>query len=383
MMRTFVDLFAGAGGMSLGLEAAGFECIGAVEEDRFAALTYQHNFPHVPILQRRTETITDSELTTEFAGVDLIVGGPPCQGFSVAGPRQYGRIDERNSLVFEVARAVVVLRPKWVVLENVRGLLTGKTTGDAAIYDRYVQILQEHGYHSDAVLLQAAHFGVPQFRERVFVLSARERPVDAVVRRLKQHRMKTLHTVRDAILDLPGLAAGEGTEEPQPYDRPAASDYLKVIRNGDSGVCNHVAMKHTRRIVDRIRHILPGKSLKDAPPQHGQRARNSHEIDAGPRYKMNYSRLSWQEPSIGVTANFQTIHVHPEQHRVITAREGARLQSFPDSFVFKGPRTTPSRKLLEREGRWDEIGLYQYKQIGNAVPPLLAKGIGEILREAE
>jgi DNA (cytosine-5)-methyltransferase 1 len=355
--------------------------VGAIELDRFAAQTYRRNFPTHSIHERSVTECSDRWLKSKFSGVDVVVGGPPCQGFSVAGPAQYGQIDRRNALVLEMARVVRSLRPRVALLENVKGILAGKLSEARKAIDTYVSTLEADGYISHIVRLQAADYGVPQNRERVFVISTRDSwKLTLFVSTLRAK--KTAHvSAGSSLSDLPSLTPGGGSDALVPYASPPKSAYQRLIREGSRGVANHVAMKHTPRMVARLKAIPPGGSLKDVPAEHGQRARNSATIDAGQRYKMNCSRIDPHRPAIAVPANFQTIHVHPHQHRMLTAREGARLQGFPDSFVFMGPRTLMSRKLLEREGRSDEIGLSQYNQIGNAVPPPVASSLGLALVE--
>jgi DNA (cytosine-5)-methyltransferase 1 len=185
--------------------------------------------------------------------------------------------------------------------------------------------------------------------------------------------------VRDVFGDLPIINAGEGTNDLVPYVGKPQSAYQEYLRLGSKGVTNHVAMKHTKRLVDRFASIPQGGSLLDAPSELGQRQRNGSDLDVNKRYKTNNQRLHPDRVSFIVTASFQSTFVHPYLNRNLTAREGARLQSFPDSFFFCGPRTLMSKSLLIRENRLDEIGLSQYNQIGNAVPPLMAEGIAKAL----
>ncbi|HEX8824621.1 MAG TPA: DNA cytosine methyltransferase [Archangium sp.] len=374
-----LDLFAGAGGFSLGLHLAGVEVTGAIEADQNASTTFRSNFPKVAHHQRPIETCTTRWLRHRFKGVELVVGGPPCQGFSVAGPTQYGRVDGRNSLILEMARVIMTLLPRYAVMENVKGILSGKLADGRRALDVYLDVLAKAGYTSKVFVLQAADFSVPQKRERIFVVSGRQgEPLPSLI---ESASPGVRYSVDDAIGDLPPLVPGAGVDSPVPYPCPPANAYQALMRKGSEGFANHVAMKHTPRIVERLRTLGYGDSLENVAATHGQRRRNSGEIVRDSVYKMNCTRLDPAKPSLALPANFQTIHVHPHQPRMLTAREGARIQSFPDTFVFRGPRTTMSRKLLEREGRLGELGLSQYNQIGNSVPPLLAKAIATALRE--
>lgn len=380
---TSLDLFAGAGGMTLGFKLAGIKSIGAVEVDRFAAETFRHNFPEIPMYQRDVYSFSDEEIKSKFAGVDIVAGGPPCQGFSVAGPTQYGIIDKRNTLIMEFFRFVKVLRPKYCVLENVKGILSGKMSSTQKALAVYQKALEDIGYHSKVYVLQAADFGVPQFRERVVILSAMDEsilPTD-----IKGNYTGEEHwiTIKEVFGDLPEINAGEGTNDLVPYATEPQTDYQRYIREGSLGVTNHVAMKHTKRLIERFANIPQGGSLLNVPAEFGQRQRNGNGLDVNKRYKTNNQRLHPDRVSFIVTASFQSTFVHPYLNRNLTAREGARLQSFPDSFFFCGPRTLMSKSLLIREHREDEIGLSQYNQIGNAVPPRMAEGIGRAIVQME
>ncbi len=382
MSYSVLDLFCGAGGFSLGLHWAGLRTVAAIEIDRFALSTYNYNFPKINLYSQDIRKFTDSEIINNFKGIDILVAGPPCQGFSVAGPSQYGKIDKRNNLLLQTIRFVKLLKPAVVVIENVKGILSGKLPSK----QQAIKVLQNElnciGYNSTIQVLQAADFGVPQWRERVFILATRNQSLKINPNGTFGTKSNPWRTVGQSIFDLPIIYSGEGVEHCIPYDRQAESTFQIFMRNGSKGVTNHVAMKHTPRLRERFKYIEIGKSLVHVPAEHGQRKRNSKEIDVRKRFKMNNQRLDPNKVSLAITASFQSNFVHPELHRNLTAREGARLQSFPDHFILKGPRTLMSRSLLEREGREDEIGLSQYNQIGNAVPPLLAEGIASAIKKA-
>ena len=376
-----LDLFAGAGGMTVGFQRAGIETIGAIEVDRFAAETFAYNFPETPVYHRDIYSFSNEEIAEKFSGVDIIDGGPPCQGFSVAGPTQYGIIDKRNTLIMEFFRFINVLRPKFCVLENVKGILTGKMNASQKALTTYISKMEKIGYKSKVYILQAADFGVPQYRERVIVLSNRVNVTmpDKIMGGFEGE--DNWVKVREVFGDLPEIFAGEGVNESVPYRTEPLTPYQIYIRQGSTGVTNHVAMKHTKRLIDRFDQIPQGGSLLDAPAEHGQRMRNGTSLDINKRYKTNNQRLHPDHVSNIITASFQSTFVHPYLNRNLTAREGARLQSFPDSFFFCGPRTLMSKSLLIRENRLDEIGLSQYNQIGNAVPPRMAETIGRVVMQ--
>lgn len=381
-MLNCLDMFAGTGGFTLGFKNSGIQTIGAIECDRFACQTYHNNFPDIDLYESKVEDIEESEIRNKFKGVDIIAAGPPCQGFSVAGPSQYGKIDKRNHLIFQVIRYVEIIRPEICIFENVKGFLSGKLSQTQKAIDEYVRGIEKLGYTTRIYTLQTADFGVPQWRERVFIVGAKK--TDRVPQKIKGYfgsKRRPWRTVWEALSDLPKVESGQGIEDIVPYDRKACNTYQRWLRKYSSGIANHVSMNHTQRLIERFKHIPIGGSLVDVPKEYGQRKRNCHKLDACMRYKLNNQRLDPNKISTAITASFQSNFVHPFLHRNLTAREGARLQSFPDRFIFCGPRTLMSKSLLEREGRMDEIGLSQYNQIGNAVPPLVAESIGkQILR---
>jgi len=379
----YLDLFSGAGGVTLGFKQAGIECIGAIELDRFACQTYATNFPEIQLFQRDIQSFSKDEIKHRFSKAEIIAAGPPCQGFSVAGPSQYGMVDSsRNSLVLEVIRFVSIIRPKICLIENVRGILSGKITPKTRALSRLKESLDVLGYSINLMILQAADFGVPQNRARVFIVAVQDEACFPEIKRSFGTRDRPWRTVKDAISDLPFVDNGGGREELCPYTKKAENEYQRQMRRGSRGVTNHVSMKHTPRLLERFKHIPTGGSILDAPPELGQRVRNGTAIDVRERFKINNQRLDPNKPSIAICASFQSNFIHPWLNRNLTAREGCRLQSFPDRFTVKGPRTLMSRNLLEREGRYDEIGLSQYNQIGNAVPPLLAEALGKAIRES-
>ena len=258
-----LDLFAGAGGMTLGFKHAGIESVGAIEIDRFAAETFKYNFPNIPIYQRDIYSFSDEEVFNLFKGVDIVAGGPPCQGFSVAGPSQYGIIDKRNSLIMEFYRFINILRPRFCVLENVKGILSGKMNSSQKALSVYLDAMSHIGYTNKVYLLQAANFGVPQYRERIVVLSSldKNKLPESIIG--DYNGEDNWIKVKDVFGDLPLVQAGEGTNDLVPYAAKAKSGYQELMRIGSNGVTNHVAMKHTQRLIDRFASIPQGGSLLD------------------------------------------------------------------------------------------------------------------------
>lgn len=381
-----LDLFSGAGGFSLGLHNAGINTFAAIEQDKFAAETFQFNFPKSQVYQRDITTFTNKEIKSKFSNIDLLVGGPPCQGFSVAGPYKFGILDDRNNLVQEYLRFVSVINPQICVLENVKNIMNGKLKSKQSVIEHVLEHFEKLEYKVKIYTLFAPNFGIPQSRTRVFIIAIKKNSKIEFPEIIETHgTKKTWVTVSEALDDLPLIDAGEGFDlEPKKlsYNFTPKSNYQKLMRKNSKGIYNHIAMQHTKRLIERFKHIPQGGSLLDVPAEHGQRQRNGTKLDEKPRFKMNNQRLAPKNISQCVTASFQSTFVHPLLDRNLTAREGARLQSFPDTFVFKGPRTLMSKTLLIREKREDEIGLSQYNQIGNAVPPLLAEAIGKAILKA-
>jgi DNA (cytosine-5)-methyltransferase 1 len=365
-----IDLFAGCGGLTTGFEQAGFNSVLAVEMDNGAAETYSLNHPNTTVLIKDITTIdkiipyiSESNMKTGIVGV---VGGPSCQGFSLSGNRDPK--DPRNSLFMDYLRIVREIKPKFFVMENVQGMLSMKTKTGEYVVDVVLKEMDDSGYNVSYDVLNAAEFGVPQARKRLIFIGIRKD--------LEFHKEEVLPTgwlfgenqitVEQALMDLPPIKACEGSEEQDYYSEPQ-NDYQRYCRNNSSKVYNHIAMRHTKRLVERFEQIKFGQSVGDVSNEHGQRQRGDATKISGKSYNQNNYRPYPNKPSPTIPASFQSNFIHPYLNRNYTAREGARLQSFPDTYIFKGKRTNMS---------WDK-DLSQYQQIGNAVPPLLAKAIAE------
>jgi DNA (cytosine-5)-methyltransferase 1 len=365
-----IDLFAGCGGLSTGFEMAGFKIPLAVEKDEWASETYKKNHDKTKVI---TEDITkvldlDSLLPRKNLKIDGIIGGPPCQGFSLSGNRD--KKDPRNSLFMEFVRFVKHFQPKFFVMENVTGILSMQTKSGELVKDVILSEYDKAGYNVEIFVLNAAEYGVPQSRIRVFFIGLRK---DIPYDKDKVEPKGFLFgddqiTIEQAIMDLPQISAGEGQEVAE-YPCEPKNEYQKWVRAGSTGVYNHVAMRHTARLVERFSHIEYGQSVADVAEEFQQRQRGAADKISGKVYSQNNMRPFPNKPSPTVPASFQSNFVHPYINRNYTAREGARLQSFPDTYIFCGKRTTMS---------WEK-NISQYQQIGNAVPPLLAKAIAETM----
>jgi DNA (cytosine-5)-methyltransferase 1 len=272
-------------------------------------------------------------------------------------------------------------------MENVPGILRARTAAGQMVADVIVSALSELGYGVSVLVLNAEEFGVPQVRRRVFfVADAESEPPKAIP---TTHGHETLFTpllpvvtVGDAIGDLPRVDVGD-VLDPVSYDRAPSTSYQNWARAGaGSAVHNHVPMRHSQRMVARFRTIRPGESQSDVPEEHAPRLRVRTATQGPGRYDQNNRRMHWDRPCHTVPATFYANFVHPRLHRNFTPREGARIQSFPDHYAFFGKATVVSQALLVREGRTHEKHLCQYVQIGNAVPPLLARALLDSLRRA-
>lgn len=365
---TTVDLFAGAGGLTLGFEEAGFAPLSANDLDAAAAETFRANFPNARFILEPVECVSGADLLRGSGVVpgdlDVLLGGPPCQAFSVYN-HQRGFHDERSGLFREYLRLVRELGPKIVVMENVVGMTS--LDGGRAI-EEIRRELEKLDYVVDSRILRAEEFGVPQERRRVFIIGSR---VGAVSWPEPSHgsRLDLLSahlpgyvSVWEAIGDLPKLEMGEGSDDPRRYTRVARSDYQARMRDGADAVTNHFAPRLQEINVERMKYIPPGGSWRDLPvhllPNGMRLARRSD-------HTKRYGRLE-KDGLFSTILTKADLHwgayIHPEQDRTLTVRECARAQSFPDRFRFLGSRGE------------------QYRQVGNAVPPLLARAVAWAVR---
>jgi DNA (cytosine-5)-methyltransferase 1 len=351
-MLTYVDLFAGAGGLSVGLERAGFELQHAVEVDEDARATFANNREGI-----EPDDITgdirevDSAEIPNLVGretVDLVAGGPPCQGFSeVVSP---DGSDERNHLFTYFIDWVNELEPTAALFENVRGM---QKTADGKFLNAVKESFDNIGYDVTHRVVTASNFGVPQHRRRLVVLATKSKAETNPLEGFEINPVET-PSVTDGIGDLPELAAGE---EATTYVQEPQTVLQKDLRGDNDKLTAHEAANHSDDMVEMISHI----------PDGGNRTAIPDELQPESGYHNSYSRLDSQEPAVAITSNMSKPSsarcIHPFQHRGLTPREGARLQTFPDSYRFDG-------------------GLVSVRQqIGNAVPPYLAEALGYYLKE--
>jgi len=380
-----IDLFSGAGGFGLGFKMAGYDLCLSLELDKWATDTlYENNEDGMIILQkdiRKYKTRKDILETCEKIP-DVVIGGPPCQGFSNAGSFKRKSDDPRNSLFKDFAKWVQYLQPTIFIMENVKGILSRCDSDGIKIIEIIRNTFSDIGYSNLNIwTLNAAEYGVPQLRDRVFIVGHKKNitiapPPKTHYLNNRVKGFKKAITVKEAISDLPIISASEGREILE-YKAKPKSEYQIWARGNQEILFNHIAMKHTKRIIERFSHIDIGESVFHVPLKYKERKRNGNGEISEQSYNMNNRRLDPNKPSCTIPASFYSCFIHPYLNRNITAREAARLQSFPDNYRFMGKRTLISSKLLKRNGSSHYNRLSQYNQIGNAVPPLLSKAIAE------
>ena len=394
MMATFVDLFGAPGGMSLGFKMAGMEPAGAFDLSKAGIETYRLNFPEVPEeniacadLSRSDikETITRST-SLRPGDVDVVIGGPPCQGFSTVGRSKIASLvkngqrsgssnprfidDERNSLYKSFINLVCHFRPSAVAMENVPGMISYR---DGEVVRQICEDFRHAGYGDIGYnILNAADFGVPQMRRRIFFVAVRgggpfEWPKQTHFGADAPHPLGAQRhvVVADALGDLPVLPRpkkfAKQTDSVRKYRKSPSCAYQIWARDGMSVLYNNITRWHRQKDVDVFRKMTPGGKWSQLPL--ADRMRIGYSNDS---FDDKWKRLSTDRPSWTVTSHLSKdgyMYIHPTQSRTISVREAARLQSFPDSFRFLGSRGA------------------QFRQIGNAVPPLLARALARNVAE--
>lgn len=348
-----LDLFSGAGGFSLGFEMVpGFSTVLAVDFDKSAINTFQNNFKHTTCINGN---ICDNKIKQDIINkardlqVNMIIGGPPCQGFSLKG-KNLGLYDKRNYLFLEYIEIVKALQPKIFIIENVKNMISSSNGFFIKqIYDNFTAL----GYKVNYGILNSVYFGVPQTRERTIIIGTK----DIIPITLPNPTINNnFVTTNDAISDLAYLESGEGEDQLE-YTTKASSEYQKIMRNQSYILYNHKATNHSKLAIDKMKMIPPEGDKSSLPKSlHGRQ-----------QFSTTWSRLILNKPSPTIDTRFDTPsngrNIHPYLNRSITPREAARIQSFPDNFIFYGNKTSIC------------------KQIGNAVPPLMAKAIAEHIKK--
>lgn len=342
-----LDLFSGAGGFSYGMEKNDhFASVLASDINGNALNTFKYNMPECEVLCGDiTETKTKETIIDKASqkGVNMVVGGPPCQGFSLKG-KKLGLSDPRNYLFEEYLNVVGAIRPEVFVIENVKALLS---TSSGWFKDQIIKRIKDLGYYVSYGVITATDYGVPQIRQRAIFVCCRSQEIG-----LPAPNCTKIVTVRDAISDLSYLEANEGGFE-QEYSTTPMTDYQILMRRGSGKLYNHKASNHNEIAIKKLA-MIPPECGKEHLPQ---------SMVGKQKFSGTWGRLKWDEPSPTIDTRFDACsngtNNHPYLNRSITPREAARLQSFDDKFVFIGSK----------------VSIRQ--QIGNAVPPLMAKALAD------
>lgn len=339
-----IDLFSGAGGLSRGFQDAGFNVRLGIDFDDAALKTFKENHGDADVMKLDLFNHDNLKYVLDYLDknkikVDVLVGGPPCQGYSLAGPRN--EHDKRNTLYEAMVKLAGLVKPKAVVLENVPGLVR---LFDGKAAKRIVEDFTELGYNMQYKQLYAPEYGVPQIRKRVFFVGVLKNFGEFEYPKPMLSPDEFI-TCKDAIGDLPSLEHDLGTEEAD-YTMPAMTEYQKVMRKNSKKLMNHVGTQHSPKTVKLISMVPEGKNYKSLPAPYNTMF----------KYHEALTRYDSHKPSLTINTGHRS-HFHYKWNRIPTVRESARLQTFPDDFIFYGNKSQ------------------QYRQVGNAVPPLLGKAV--------
>lgn len=343
MAFNVIDLFAGSGGLSYGFQMAGFKVVLGIDSDKDCAETFKLNHKDAKYFVENIEDVKSSEVKKIIGNkrIDVVIGGPPCQGFSISGKRYF--FDPRNQLYLHFFRIVDVVKPRAVVIENVPGL---KGLYEGKAFEGIMNEFQKRGYSVSYEILKADDYGIPQMRKRIFFVGLKNKQYQ-----FPKPRGKKV-TLWEALSDLPLL---EDCSESTNYSSEPKNHYQKMMRANSSVLFNHVGTNHSEQTKKIIAMVPEGKNYKVLPVQ----------LQSTRKVHIAWTRLDSSKPSHTVDTGHRH-HFHPKVNRVPTVREYARIQSFPDNFVFVGSKTS------------------QYRQVGNAVPPLLsfeiAAGLMRVLK---
>jgi len=343
---TAVDIFSGAGGMSIGSLMAGINPILAVEFDIHAAKTYKTNHPKTVVLQRDIKTVNPLEYTDK--NPFILFGGPPCQGFSVANTKTRNLENPNNWMFKEYVRFVKDLEPEWFLFENVVGF---KSFDKGKFAIEVEEELKLAGYETNSTVLNASDFGVPQDRKRFFIVGHKKNKGGIKFDFTTLKKQKRV-SVGEALADLPVLKNGDKLNECD-YKHEALHPYTKIMRRKSKIAMQNLVTESKPHIIDRYRAIKQGENWKAAERKGLLKTYTSTKHTHSGIYK----RLEENKPAVTIANYRKSMLIHPNEDRGLSLREAARLQSFPDNFRFEGTLS------------------FQQQQVGNAVPPLLAKAI--------
>lgn len=348
-----IDLFAGCGGLSLGFIQNGFEITRAVEFDSEIAKTYSENHPKTEMIVDDIGNIDNDKYFSE-GEADIVIGGCPCQGFSTAGARiRKGFVeDPRNYLFKHFLNIVKTVKPKMFIMENVKGMMTmqkGEIFQEiiTALSDK--EIMDGEQYYVYFKVLKGVDLGIPQKRERLFIIGIKDKDIDfeSMLKATKQKIVENHDeffnkvSIKDAISNMPTVSLDGIVDNPNPN-----TSYEKYLASSKPTITNHIKTKHSKKAVERMRQVGNGENFTSL-------SEKINSVHSGA-----YGRLCWDEVAPTITTRFDTPaggrFIHPTEDRTLTPREAARIQSFPDSFIFVGNKTSVC------------------KQIGNAVPPKMS-----------
>lgn len=338
-----IDLFSGAGGMSMGAIMAGVNVKVAVELDKYAAITYKENHPNTTLFNTDIRKFKE-KLKFSKDEVKILFGGPPCQGFSTSNQKTRNKLNINNWLFEEYLRVTKENKPDWVIVENVKGIIE---TEDGYFFEQIQTSLNKLGYTTNYAILNAVDYGVPQIRNRVFIVGS----LHGIKYSFPQPSSKKYFTVKDAISDLPPLANGSSYHELD-YRQEYDNLYQKKIRKKSKKSVNNLVTTNSKIVLERYKHIPQGGNWKNIPNKLMKNYQDHTRCHTG-----IYHRLDNEAPSVVIGNYRKNMLIHPSENRGLSVREAARIQSFPDDFHFYG-----------------SIG-FQQQQVGNSVPPLLAKAI--------
>lgn len=357
-MLNVIDLFCGCGGFSYGFSSAGFNVALGIDMWSDAIVTYLHNHPNAKAINEDITNVTASQLLekAELSAdeVDVIIGGPPCQGFSISGKRLID--DPRNKLYKSFVEMVTEIKPKMFVMENVPGMLS---MGKGAVKEQVIEDFKNAGYVVESKVLTASDYGVPQARRRFFIVGINPDKIKNTVKFVFPNPtngdgegLQPYVTCRDALSDLDFISDEVPLPEKSSYKFSPQSRYQELMRQRSSILLNHVATIHTSKTKEIIAMVPDGENYKSLPKELWQ-TRKVH---------IAWTRMNSKKPCFTIDTGHNH-HFHYRANRVPTVRESARIQSFPDDFEFIGIKTS------------------QLKQVGNAVPPLLAEAVAKEVRK--
>ncbi|MFR8352688.1 MAG: DNA cytosine methyltransferase [Blautia obeum] len=345
----------------------------------WAVDTYKANHSNQNIIEADITALEDEYFAPYKGKIDIVMGGPPCQGFSIAASNRRKKDDSRNSLYRHFLRVVSIVEPAVVLIENVKEIVGYKLPDGTKIVEDIKKFFDKAGYGYDYGILNCRFYGIPQDRKRFFFVAVRRDVLDGEIHLetlMERYKLPEL-PFNDAVSDLPIVRARQFPEDTVlDYDQPSHNQFQEIMRIGSNCIYNHIPMQHTEKTVQKFEFLL-SKNGEDLPEELKQILRSHTDVISDASYSQNHRIIDGHKVSPTITASFYSSFIHPSQPRNLTVREAARIQTFPDSFRFYGKKTTLSKKLLAKKGL-RRTSLDQFNQVGNAVPPLMAKHLAEI-----